>query len=99
MRGGTDVNCGALYGEQLAGAVTAGLLREDELDVALTRVCVHVCCLGSASRWVAERVLFFTLCLYVHVRVCVCVCVCARACVCACVCACVRAYVRACVRV
>ena len=38
VRGGTDLNCGALYGEQLVGAVTDGLLKESELDQALTRI-------------------------------------------------------------
>ena len=38
IRGGTDVNCGALYGEQNAAAVRNGLLREEELDVALERL-------------------------------------------------------------
>ena len=35
LRGGTDVNCGALYGEQNVGAVKRGLVQESELDTAL----------------------------------------------------------------
>ena len=38
LRGGTDLNCGALYGEQTAAAVRNGLLREDEIDVSLERI-------------------------------------------------------------
>eukprot|EP00966_Prymnesium_polylepis_P283683 6553917-Prymnesium_polylepis.2 len=38
LRGGTDLNCGALYGEQAAGAVRRGLLREAELDTSLERI-------------------------------------------------------------
>ena len=38
LRGGTDLNCGALYGEQNAGAVRSGLLKESELDTALERI-------------------------------------------------------------
>ena len=38
LRGGTDLNCGSLYGEQTAGAVQAGLLSEADLDVSLERV-------------------------------------------------------------
>ena len=38
MRGGTDLNCGGLYGEQAAAAVQLGELRESELDTALLRV-------------------------------------------------------------
>ena len=38
IRGGTDLNCGALYGEQIAGTVRSGLLREEELDLPLERV-------------------------------------------------------------
>jgi len=38
LRGGTDLNCGALYGEQNVGAVRSGLLAEAELDVALQRI-------------------------------------------------------------
>ena len=38
LRGGTDLNCGALFGEQAAGAVRDGLLAEAELDAALTRL-------------------------------------------------------------
>ena len=38
IRGGTDLNCGALYGEQNAAAVRNGLLKEAELDVSLQRI-------------------------------------------------------------
>ena len=38
IRGGTDLNCGSLYGEQNVAAVRAGLIREDELDTSLVRV-------------------------------------------------------------
>lgn len=38
VRGGTDLNCGGLYGEQAAGTVRSGLLREAELDLPLERV-------------------------------------------------------------
>ena len=38
LRGGTDLNCGALYGEQNAAAVRVGLVHESELDTALGRV-------------------------------------------------------------
>jgi beta-glucosidase-like glycosyl hydrolase len=46
IRGGTDVNCGALYGEQNAAAVRSGLLQEAELDVALERLYVKSFQLG-----------------------------------------------------
>jgi beta-D-xylosidase 4 len=38
LRGGTDLNCGALYGEQNVGAVRSGLIHEAELDTALGRI-------------------------------------------------------------
>ena len=38
IRGGTDLNCGALYGEQNALAVRNGLLYETELDISLQRI-------------------------------------------------------------
>ena len=46
LRGGTDLNCGALYGEQAVGAVTDGLLDESELDVALERIYTKAVMLG-----------------------------------------------------
>eukprot|EP00911_Craspedida_sp_UC1_P002879 UC1_evm1s2107 len=38
IRGGTDLNCGSLYGEQIEGTVRNGLLKEAEIDRALERV-------------------------------------------------------------
>ena len=38
LLGGTDLNCGGLYGEQNAGAVRSGLVKQSELDQALIRV-------------------------------------------------------------
>lgn len=38
LRGGTDVNCGTLYGSQNVEAVKKGLIHETELDRALIRV-------------------------------------------------------------
>lgn len=47
LRGGTDLNCGALYGEQNAAAVRAGLLDEKDLDVSLIRIYTKTIQLGE----------------------------------------------------
>lgn len=38
LRGGTDLNCGEVYGEALGDAVTQGLVEEADVDAALERV-------------------------------------------------------------
>ena len=35
LKGGTDLNCGAVYGEAIQGAVKQGLVEEAEVDTAL----------------------------------------------------------------
>ena len=50
IRGGTDLNCGALYGEQNAAAVRNGLLEEAELDVALQRIYTKAFQLGVVDQ-------------------------------------------------
>ena len=35
LKGGTDLNCGAIYGEAIQGAVKQGLVEEAEVDTAL----------------------------------------------------------------
>jgi len=51
LRGGTDLNCGALYGEQNAKAVSSGLIKEAELDVALGRIYSKAFALGIIDQF------------------------------------------------
>jgi len=50
LRGGTDINCGGLYGEQAAAAVQQGLVEEHELDVALVRLWTKAFKLGVVDQ-------------------------------------------------
>ena len=54
IRGGTDLNCGALYGEQNAAAVRSGLLREAELDVSMIRIYTKAFQLGVIDQAISN---------------------------------------------
>ena len=55
LRGGTDLNCGSLYGEQIVGAVRDGLVRESEVDTALMRVWTRAFRLGIVDQGLADN--------------------------------------------
>ena len=55
LRGGADLNCGALFGEQAAGAVQSGLVHESELDTALVRVWTKAFKLGVVDQGVPDN--------------------------------------------